>query len=117
MNEIDKYLVVGGGWQYDDNNATPRISVCWSSPRQCDHLLSCVNSAGLPLGQVGETPMFYCNTCGKSAHLYTSNFWDTRGGGGGMLVGNKAGWYKFLSMKGKRRETKLYSRYNLKLNI
>ena len=43
-----------------------RVSVCWSSPRQCDHFLSCVNGAGLPLGQVGETAMFYCNTCGKS---------------------------------------------------
>lgn len=43
------------------------VSVCWSSPRHCDHLLSCVNGAGLPLGQLGTTAMFYCNTCGKEA--------------------------------------------------
>jgi hypothetical protein len=24
-----------------------------------------VNQAGLPLGKVTGTPMFYCNTCGK----------------------------------------------------
>ena len=46
------------------------VSVCWSSPRHCDHFLSRVNAAGLPLGQVGDTAMFYCNTCGKS---HTSN--------------------------------------------
>ena len=43
------------------------FSVCWSSPRQCDHILSCVNGAGLALGQVGDTAMFYCNTCGESS--------------------------------------------------
>ena len=41
------------------------FSVCWSTPRQCEHILYCVNQAGLPLGQVTGTPMFYCNTCGK----------------------------------------------------
>ena len=49
-----------------------RVSVCWSSPRQCDHFLSCVNGAGLPLGQAGETAMFYCNTCGKSPSPFTT---------------------------------------------
>jgi len=54
----------------DRNEKSPMFfcntCVCWSSPRQCDHLLSCVNSAGLPLGQVGDTPMYYCNTCGQA---------------------------------------------------
>ena len=55
--------------------------MCWSSPRQCDHVLACVNEvnqrpgsdklfnqvgsqAGLNLGHLADTPMFYCNTCG-----------------------------------------------------
>jgi len=54
----------------DRNEKSPMFfcntCVCWSSPRQCDHLLSCVNSAGLSVGQVGETAMFYCNTCGQA---------------------------------------------------
>jgi len=54
----------------DRNEKSPMFfcntCVCWSSPRQCDHLLSCVNSAGLSIGQVGETAMFYCNTCGQA---------------------------------------------------
>ena len=59
-----------------------RPSVCWSSPRQCDHVLACVNEvkqrsniglstatgpqAGLNMGHLADTPMFYCNTCGGS---------------------------------------------------
>ena len=49
---------------------TRSVSVCWSSPRHCQHFLSRVNAAGLALGQVGETAMFYCNTCGKSPHQH-----------------------------------------------
>jgi hypothetical protein len=33
-----------------------------------------VNQAGLPLGQVTGTPMFYCNTCGKLPHLFLPHF-------------------------------------------
>ena len=40
--------------------------VCWSSQKDCDHLLTLINKEiGLPLGQVTNLPMFYCNTCGK----------------------------------------------------
>ena len=48
--------------------------VCWSSQKDCDHLLTLINKEiGLPLGQVTNLPMFYCNTCGKLKWLH-SNF-------------------------------------------
>ncbi len=39
--------------------------VCWSSQRECDHLLSLINrETGLVLGEVSTASMFFCNTCG-----------------------------------------------------
>ncbi len=39
--------------------------VCWSSQKECDHLLTLINKeTGLVIGDVTNLPMFYCNTCG-----------------------------------------------------
>jgi hypothetical protein len=41
--------------------------VCWSSQRECDHLLSLINrETGILLGAVTAVSMFYCNTCGQA---------------------------------------------------
>ena len=42
------------------------ITVCWSSDKECDHLLTLINKeTGLVIGDVKNLPMFYCNTCGN----------------------------------------------------
>ena len=47
--------------------------MCWSSQKDCDHLLSLINKeTGLVIGDVKQLPMFYCNTCGTS-HRHLRN--------------------------------------------
>ena len=42
------------------------LTVCWSSDKECDHLLTLINKeTGLVIGDVKNLPMFYCNTCGN----------------------------------------------------
>ncbi len=42
------------------------LAVCWSSQKECDHLLTLINKeTGMVIGDVTNLPMFYCNTCGN----------------------------------------------------
>ena len=42
------------------------FTVCWSSQKDCEHLLTLINKeTGMVIGDVSNLPMYYCNTCGN----------------------------------------------------
>ena len=48
-------------WAYYDF-----FTVCWSSQKECEHLLTLINKeTGMVIGDVSNLPMYYCNTCGN----------------------------------------------------
>ena len=54
------------------------LTVCWSSDKECDHLLTLINKeTGLVIGDVKNLPMFYCNTCGNICQHVSAWFFFT----------------------------------------